>query len=294
MMIQIAALSSYKSSKRKREPSESELDSSSASPTSTVSIASFQEARLRGGAELRRYSPRAYVAGRLNELTIQDRNMNCEGDGRTDHPKRWSSIDISLDESESTQAPTDLTFNHTAPSGPTSNLPDTQVNTTESKERTTEAQSVESNHETSQEEQIEIETPPSTNLTEPSTPSPVSKKITPKSSPKRRNLNRSPPPGEGSENPFTWQDSEITGYDPADPSDDGYGINGIGFKPTAAVAWARSQKRQKQLAEWKAREAREARERRRERRDGIAQRLSSDNSDHGQKRVKFDFDAEET
>jgi hypothetical protein len=65
---------------------------------------------------------------------------------------------------------------------------------------------------------------------------------------------------------LAWSDSEITGHNPTDPDDDGYGINGIGFKPTAAIAWARSQKRKKQVAEWKSREAREARERRRERR----------------------------
>jgi hypothetical protein len=34
----------------------------------------------------------------------------------------------------------------------------------------------------------------------------------------------------------------------------GYGINGIGFKPTASIAWERSQKRQKQVAEWKNRD----------------------------------------
>ncbi|OAL32082.1 hypothetical protein AYO20_08020 [Fonsecaea nubica] len=63
-----------------------------------------------------------------------------------------------------------------------------------------------------------------------------------------------------------WQDSEITGHDPDDPSDDGYGINGIGFKPTAAVAWSRSQRRKQQLSDYKNREAREARQQRSERR----------------------------
>ncbi|KIW33111.1 uncharacterized protein PV07_04603 [Cladophialophora immunda] len=63
-----------------------------------------------------------------------------------------------------------------------------------------------------------------------------------------------------------WQDSEITGHDPSDPSDDGYGINGIGFKPSAAVAWSRSQRRKQQLSDYKNREAREARQQRSERR----------------------------
>lgn len=65
---------------------------------------------------------------------------------------------------------------------------------------------------------------------------------------------------------MTWHESEITGYAPTDPTDDGYGLNGIGFKPTAAMAWVRSQKRKQQLAEYKSREAKEARQRRSERR----------------------------
>jgi hypothetical protein len=51
-----------------------------------------------------------------------------------------------------------------------------------------------------------------------------------------------------------------------DPLDDGYGVNGVGFRPTAAVAYARTQRRKQQLADWKSREAREARQRRSERR----------------------------
>ena len=69
---------------------------------------------------------------------------------------------------------------------------------------------------------------------------------------------------------LTWQEDEITGQDidATSPDDDGEGINGIGFKPTAAIAYARSQKRKQQVNEWKAREAREARQRRFERRRG--------------------------
>lgn len=80
--------------------------------------------------------------------------------------------------------------------------------------------------------------------------------------PKKRSP--SPPPSA-----LTWQDSEITGHlvGPAtDPDDDGTGLNGIGFKPTPAIAYARSQKRRQQLNEWKARETREARAKRQERR----------------------------
>ncbi|EMD68655.1 hypothetical protein COCSADRAFT_33530 [Bipolaris sorokiniana ND90Pr] len=79
-----------------------------------------------------------------------------------------------------------------------------------------------------------------------------------------RKRSPTPPPST-----LTWQDSEITGHlvDPStDPDDDGTGINGIGFKPTPALAYARSQKRRQQLNEWKLRETREARARRSERR----------------------------
>lgn len=79
-------------------------------------------------------------------------------------------------------------------------------------------------------------------------------------------VKRSPSP---SVSPLTWHDSEITGHlaDPStDPDDDGTGLNGIGFRPTPAIAYARSQKRRQQLNEWKARETREARAKRHDRR----------------------------
>ena len=63
-----------------------------------------------------------------------------------------------------------------------------------------------------------------------------------------------------------WHDEEITGHNPSDPTDDGYGINGIGFLPTPAIANARAERRKKQVAEWKNREAREARQKRGDRR----------------------------
>ena len=76
--------------------------------------------------------------------------------------------------------------------------------------------------------------------------------------------NSPPPDGEISE--IFWHDSEITGHDPTDPTDDGYGINGIGFKPTPALAWSRSQRRRQQLSDLRNREGREARQQRSERR----------------------------
>ena len=50
------------------------------------------------------------------------------------------------------------------------------------------------------------------------------------------------------------------------PPPEAYGLNGIGFRPTPALAYARAQTRKKQVAGWKSREAREARQRRSERR----------------------------
>jgi hypothetical protein len=68
---------------------------------------------------------------------------------------------------------------------------------------------------------------------------------------------------------LTWQDNEITGHlvDPSkEPDDDGTGLNGVGFKPTPAIAYARAQKRRQQLMEWRARESKDARAKRSERR----------------------------
>jgi hypothetical protein len=73
---------------------------------------------------------------------------------------------------------------------------------------------------------------------------------------------------------LTWHEDEITVYDPNDSDDDGTGINGIGFKPTPAVAHARSVKRRQQLAEYRKREEREARSRRFLRRRGSPPGLS--------------------
>jgi len=87
--------------------------------------------------------------------------------------------------------------------------------------------------------------------------------------PKSRRKQSPPSPPKASSakpDPQTWQDHEITGHLLLDPDDDGYGINGIGFRPTPALAYERSQKRKMQLNAWKVRESSEARERRGERR----------------------------
>ncbi|EFY91960.1 hypothetical protein J3458_018918 [Metarhizium acridum] len=67
---------------------------------------------------------------------------------------------------------------------------------------------------------------------------------------------------------LTWHDDEITVYDPNDKDDDGTGINGVGFKPTPAIAEARAIRRRHQMAEYRKREESEARARRSQRRRG--------------------------
>lgn len=101
---------------------------------------------------------------------------------------------------------------------------------------------------------------------------------------------KSPPLSSNSEhNPLTWSDSEITGHLGTDPDDDGYGINGLGFKPTPAMAYSRSERRKRQIAAWRSREASEARQSRRARR-GIGDESNEDkemmNPSH--KKVKFE------
>lgn len=88
---------------------------------------------------------------------------------------------------------------------------------------------------------------------------------TPPPSATKPKASKSPPPPSPAQ-ALWWSDAEITGHDPKDPTDDGYGINGVGFLPTPAIANARAERRKKQLAEWKNREAREARQKRSDRR----------------------------
>ncbi|KAI9677774.1 MAG: hypothetical protein M1829_002546 [Trizodia sp. TS-e1964] len=84
---------------------------------------------------------------------------------------------------------------------------------------------------------------------------------------------------------LTWQQHEITGHLADDPEDDGEGVNGIGFRPTSAIANARMAKRQLQIQEYKSREAKEERARRSERRGGVAPRSMSEGA--GDRRVRF-------
>lgn len=100
----------------------------------------------------------------------------------------------------------------------------------------------------------------------PETPrlAPVSSPTPPPSATKPK-MSKSPPPPSSAQ-ALWWSDAEITGHNPKDPTDDGYGINGIGFLPTPAIANARVERRKKQVAEWKNREARDARQKRSDRR----------------------------
>lgn len=88
---------------------------------------------------------------------------------------------------------------------------------------------------------------------------------------------------------LTWREDEITVYDPEDEDDDGVGINGIGFKPTPAVAYARTMRRRQQLAEYKKREEREARARRNLRRRASPVRALPpiETKDSGARKVHF-------
>ncbi|PQE24926.1 nucleolar 5A protein [Rutstroemia sp. NJR-2017a WRK4] len=88
---------------------------------------------------------------------------------------------------------------------------------------------------------------------------------------------------------MTWHDDEITGHHPNDPDDDGEGINGIGFRPTAAIAYARAEKRKQAMADYRSREAKEARARRMERRKGDerAKANAKAEADTAARRVRF-------
>ncbi|EKD17671.1 hypothetical protein MBM_04040 [Drepanopeziza brunnea f. sp. 'multigermtubi' MB_m1] len=85
----------------------------------------------------------------------------------------------------------------------------------------------------------------------------------------------------------TWHDDEITGHDPSDPEDDGEGINGIGFKPTAAEAYVRTQKRRKQMAAYKNREEQERRQSRIDRRRGSQVTKAAKMEQENARRVRF-------
>lgn len=86
---------------------------------------------------------------------------------------------------------------------------------------------------------------------------------------------------------LTWHEDEITVYDAEDKDDDGTGLNGIGFRPSAAVAYQRAQQRKKQLSDYKKREESEARAlRNQKRREQLGERPGLE-SKHSVIRVRF-------
>ncbi|EAL92623.1 hypothetical protein KXX16_003264 [Aspergillus fumigatus] len=260
---------------RKRESSDSGCDSPPASYFSPASIASHQEARLLEEEDLGRHSPRAAVAGRLGALAIHSENNSS-----------LSNSDASLHKDPFVDSLRTKCWVDSY-----TGLHDMAENTsTEPSDFGSNGFSEENDHLHNANSAASASTSASI-VKEKSLSSPRKRKATSGDTPRMCHKQGSPSPDSTMEdNSLTWNDSEITGHDPNDPNDDGYGINGIGFKPTAAIAWARAQKRQRQVAEWKSREAREAREKRREKRDGHGfDKLRSIQSGTIQKRVKFNL-----
>jgi hypothetical protein len=259
------------SPKRKREPSESDYYSPSTSPTSTISLASFQDIPLRDEDEQESSSPRAAVAGRFGELAIRGDLFSDPATLSGDSRRGFVTIPAQETCDPDTHEP--------------KNMPEALATTSS---EPGDRQAMRCEPPANQGPSVSFPTSPAKRKS-----ATFARKQLNSPSPSKRKQRLSPPlaPTPPEEDPLVWHDSEITGHNPSDPADDGYGINGIGFKPTASIAWERSQKRQKQVAEWKNREAREAREKRRERRKdrGEIDKLRGIQEGAIQKRVKFDF-----
>jgi len=247
--------------KRKRDDAEFDRTSTSVSPTPSLSTVSLQGNLLIGDINVGGNSPHAAVAGQFQELDLHGCSCLNIGLDRTSHEHRDTAhIEAEVDGGTSGDSAMDINSTFTEILEPSE--PKTQPQTTQDDEAT--STSATPSHSRSQ---------PASGV-----------RITP------RRRRKSPPLADNpDEDPLTWHDSEITVFDPTDPNDDGYGINGVGFKPTATIAWDRLQKRKKQISEWKSREAREAREKRRERRDGIVDECSKPEANNSsRKKVKFD------
>jgi len=251
----------YSSPKRKRVTYEPNEDSPSASSPSP----SVPELKLREEESLGNHSPRNIVANRFGELTLR-------GDPFSGSPFA----------KESTAASVQVEFSDGSHSD-SYGMPRT-LSAGESCANPSKPSEFPANIQNQSENDTTLAAAPSTPQQSPR------KKRAPSGKQPTRTRRGSPPlTGDEDENPLTWHDSEITGHLLSDPNDDGYGINGVGFRPTAAIAWTRSQKRQRQVADWKSREAREARERRKERREGIEQdKMRTVQNGAIQKKVKFD------
>ncbi|KAH8693016.1 hypothetical protein BGW36DRAFT_32123 [Talaromyces proteolyticus] len=253
-----------RSPKRKRDAAEKDHYSPPSSPTSSISVASLQEARLIEAEDIGRHSPRTVVASRMKELAIRESSLNLD--------MNRSNLTARIQQSAPNEGQ------------------DTSTETVE-QPLSSSIEEVDREYDVSSKEVDEqkVEDLP-TQATCQLERVPSRKKVKPVPASSRTRKKASSPPVENVPlNPLTWSDCEITGHSPTDPTDDGYGINGIGFKPTPAIAWARSQQRQKQVAEWKHREDREAREKRRERREGMVPDASNETAGAAQKKVKFNL-----
>ncbi|KFY44219.1 hypothetical protein V495_03579 [Pseudogymnoascus sp. VKM F-4514 (FW-929)] len=145
-------------------------------------------------------------------------------------------------------------------------------------------------------------TPTTLSTTLPSRPSQKQPVSPPSPDPRPRQFSPAPSPPVTPESSLSqesaslhWEESEITGHDPSDPEDDGEGINGVGFKPTAAIARARAERRRKQLADYKSREDKDARDararriamRRRKGSDSAAPKAEENQVSEKERRVRF-------
>lgn len=83
---------------------------------------------------------------------------------------------------------------------------------------------------------------------------------------------------------LTWQEDEITVYDPDDEDDDGEGLDGVGFQPPPKIARVTAKKKLGQLATYRRMVEQEARERRRRRR---GRRESEDGEGKKDSTVRF-------
>ncbi|KAI9368295.1 hypothetical protein BJX61DRAFT_537367 [Aspergillus egyptiacus] len=264
-------------------PVDLNICSRSTSPDSLRSIVSPQEAKLQECDDQGRYSPRAVVAGRLGELAIRTRGPDDSQSQAPDRSLHQTSVLPILQANCFPGLHTDIHGFH--------DMPELQISETKiERSRSPDDQEPPTSGSAVKAEPQPQPTESPVKSSRQASRSPRKKRNAP-ASVKSRKATGSPPPTNDVEDLLTWNDSEITGHMPTDPDDDGYGINGIGFKPTAAIAWARSQKRQKQVAEWRHREAREAREKRRERREGSSDldKLRTVQSGAIHKRVKFDL-----
>ncbi|MCJ1454697.1 hypothetical protein MMC28_005050 [Mycoblastus sanguinarius] len=245
----------YISPKRKRDaqdPSLAAAPSPSRLRTIDLPTRPFLESDLTGEG-----SPRTTVAGDLQNLDLDEQNQVPGLDfGKTSDPQ-ISSINASLGSSgfhPQISLPSS-TYGAPITPPPSSNGPPTVMAGS--------ALQIEPSH-------LALEIPETPRLCPVSSPTPQPSATKPKS----------PPPPTPA---LWWTDTEITGHNPNDPTDDGYGINGVGFIPTPTIANARAERRKKQVAEWKNREARDARQRRsdrRRKRDSGAANSGTDQEDN--------------